>query len=503
MSYKKLTFNKIIRKNEFRALIGWRFQTLIFLTAIFFITFLCFGFARNAFEQVNELKNDPLSNWINIKFTGKSETALRELYEELEVGLLKDTFMIKNADFYTSSSFSFLLKSHTIGLTYDYRTIDPMSPIVEDLVNEFNIEENARYYTGSISATLQENPKGLIVTRNLLEKLGYGNEKVEQVDVICTNTFLCNYLDSAPEKQDTFTLKIMVEDLDLKQALALRDDIGALLGFDFYGNIIPEPDTVFFPDTVLTWHFDIPDEGLKLPAMEKFRLISEKLPILKQKNFGYYADFELNPDCSTENQIQDYLALDFQRLDRIRDFDRYIKEAFGVSMNMETLEQRENYLFIGNLALASILLVIVFCVFSLTLYISETFKNHILKVKKNLGNLMALGASNNELISLYLGVALKIMIYAILIAFIASFLLGWLFETYFLDKLVVLQQDVNYFNLLNSWLVIFIVLIVVIALLMTFLTIRRILKVSPGDLIYERDNVVNTRNGNSKRPRSA
>jgi hypothetical protein len=519
MSYKNLTFSKLIRRNEFRALIGWRYQALIFLSTILFFTFLCFGFAWNAREQVRKLSKNPLSNWVNIKFTGRYESALNQLYRELENGSVKESYMIRNADFYTSGGFTFLNKSHKKSEVFDYRTIDPASPIVEDLVNKINLEVN--YYPGTVSETLDTMPEGLIVTRNLLEQLGYRDEKIhhlflllssdsttwkvmalpivaivnglpEQVEVVCTNRFLCNKNTASFYWKDIGSFKLLIEDIDKEQAVTIREEIANLLGIEYEGNITAPRDTIFLPDTVVIWRFYIPDEGLAMSNNEKFSLIKEKVLLLQDKHFGFYTAFEMDRDCNNSGQFQDYLAVDFQRLDKIRDFDHYIKENFGVSINMETLTQRENYLFIGNLALAAILMVIVFCVFSLTLYISETFKNHILKVKKNLGNLMALGASNNDLIRLYVLVALKMLVYAIIIAFVISFAFGWVFEEYILERLIVLQAGEDYFNLLNPWLILFIILILFIALLMTFLTISRILKVSPGDLIYERNNMGNT-----------
>jgi ABC-type antimicrobial peptide transport system permease subunit len=286
--------------------------------------------------------------------------------------------------------------------------------------------------------------------------------------------------------QNEFVLDLVVEKVNNQQFINIMLDISKELEYEDISYF--STDTIeVISDSLITWSLKIPDEGLSISKQEKLSRIQD-LPSLQGVHYGPFYDYEIDTNCNSEGHYHDYLAVEFEQLDKIRDFSSYIKDEFGVSMNMETLIQRENYLFVGNLAIAAILMVIVFSIFSLTLYISETFKNHILKVKKNLGNLMALGASNNELISLYLRVAFRMLLYAILIAFAIGYVSGELFEKYILGNLMVLQEGENYFSLLNSWLGLFIFLIISIALLMTFVTIKRILKVSPGDLIYERDH---------------
>jgi len=124
---------------------------------------------------------------------------------------------------------------------------------------------------------------------------------------------------------------------------------------------------------------------------------------------------------------------------------------------------------------------------SVTIYISGTIRNHLERIKKNLGNFLAFGVKNDTLIRLYIVVALRILITAMAPAFILSMICGEFFEKYILDGVLILEQGQNYFSLFNIWFLYFVLIILLIAVSRTLFSVRNILKHTPGDLVYERD----------------
>jgi hypothetical protein len=451
-----------------------------------------------------------MSKWVNIPFLEADRRTLSNLKNKLSDSTFKKDFLIRDSYFYNKVGFTFLNRNGERTRYFQARTIDKKSLIVKELLSGKNLIAN--YINDPDTNVFEARPEGIVVTQQFLNKLGFKDQKVsylylditddyyylpvpiiavvkelpELASVVCSKSFLCNrYHNQTWRQRDTVYLSFLVQNITKSQARSLRKNIADKLEIEDVLNIMMDT-IVSVTDSTFNYFFDIGYEGINLPKKEKLKRVAA-IPGLENIIYGEYFKLVADPDCDDEELSHDYLALEFEKLDKIMDFARYIEESTKVSMNMETRKQRENYLFIGNLALAALLMVIVFSVFSLSLYISETFKNHILKVKKNLGNLMALGASNNELIILYLQVALRMLIYAILSAFVLAYISGELFEKYILGKLLVLQQDQDYFSLLNSWVLIFIAILIVIALFMTLLTIKRILKASPGDLIYERD----------------
>jgi hypothetical protein len=139
------------------------------------------------------------------------------------------------------------------------------------------------------------------------------------------------------------------------------------------------------------------------------------------------------------------------------------------------------------MALGAIIMVLLLSIVSVTIYISSTIRNHLERIKKNLGNFLAFGVKNSILISLYIVVAFRILITAMIPAILFAFVSGELFEKYVLGKVLVLDKGQDYFSLTNIWFVAFILLILFIAVIRTYFSVRNILKHTPGDLVYERD----------------
>jgi succinate dehydrogenase hydrophobic anchor subunit len=77
---------------------------------------------------------------------------------------------------------------------------------------------------------------------------------------------------------------------------------------------------------------------------------------------------------------------------------------------------------------------------------------------------------------------------AMIPAVIAAYCFGEFFEFFILGKLLVVDGSQDYFSIANTWFVLFLLLILVVAVFRTWLSVRKILKQSPGNLIYERDH---------------
>ena len=184
----------------------------------------------------------------------------------------------------------------------------------------------------------------------------------------------------------------------------------------------------------------------------------------------------------------DYLAVEFSKLDKIKDFSEYIKNRYNISMNMETVTQRQNYLFSLNISLGAIILVLILAVFSIVIFISNTLKNHLDRVKRNLGNFLAFGTNGNKIIGIYIIVVLKILLVSSIISLILAYFSGELFDRYLLKNILILEGNQDFFSLFNIWLVLFMIVVFTVAVLKTLITVMLLVRQSPGDLIYERKN---------------
>jgi len=184
----------------------------------------------------------------------------------------------------------------------------------------------------------------------------------------------------------------------------------------------------------------------------------------------------------------DYLSVEFGKLDRIRDFAAFIRDRYNVSMNMETLTQRQNYLFSLNMSLGVIILVLILSALAIVLFLSDTLKNHLDRIRRNLGNFLAFGTSPGRIITIYIRVVAELLLVSTVIAFVMAWATGELFDRHLLRQVLILEGDQDYFSLFNTWMALFVPGIFVVAVTKATITVSLLVRQPPGDLIYERVN---------------
>ena len=103
----------------------------------------------------------------------------------------------------------------------------------------------------------------------------------------------------------------------------------------------------------------------------------------------------------------------------------------------------------------------------------------------NLGTFKAFGLSKQKARGVYFQIIIRFLAACLLLAGITAFALGLLADAMLSAKFSV-EQGVSYFNLLHPYTLIILGVIMVTALVTSWLTISKILSKSPGDLIYNR-----------------
>ena len=125
---------------------------------------------------------------------------------------------------------------------------------------------------------------------------------------------------------------------------------------------------------------------------------------------------------------------------------------------------------------------IVFAVVCIILFIVNLLQSYFQKVKRNLGTFKAFGISNRELITVYV----LIMIATILVAIVISLAIS-LFIQEILPLLGVLKDGkYDFLSLWSSKTFCSIAIIIVSSVVTVYVVMHKLLKLSPGDLIYDR-----------------
>ncbi|MCX6304028.1 MAG: hypothetical protein NT040_03580 [Bacteroidetes bacterium] len=506
---KNKSFRSVLVSNEYKALKGKYNSTIVYLFVILFIIFLAFGFAKSTLNYQHKLAGDPFSNWINLNYHAGTRDSLRSLNEQILLAPFRKKFHIKSAYFYNKGMVPVLTRSRGNSvIQYEARTIDPQSGLVKDLLTS---GVRAKYFPDSVGNAFDYEPNGVIISRKLLVDAGLDQRSISFIqvstpagdlvpvpvlavvdelpdmsDIVYTNLFYCKTMNTGFYDRENAYYRIFVEDMDTAGILRVLDELYKELE-------ICDPSTVQTTvlktgnNSVLTWKIEIGLQEINIPPTVRNRKLAD-LVSLKNHHYGQFYELSKDTACDNSSFFHDYLAIEFIDLEKIKDFSGYLRQKLSLQLNLEVLSDRENYLYTGNIAFGSIILLMALSVITLSIYISGIIRNHLLKIKKNLGNFLAFGIKNSTLIRLYIQVVVKILVTAIIPAFLLALICGELFEKFLLGKLLVLDNGQDYFSLLNSWFAFFLVLILFVALLRTFISVKKILKHTPGDLVYDRDS---------------
>ena len=165
-SKEKKSLQKIIRQNEFKALKVTRYSTVLYLLFILWISFLCFGFSKSAFNYQEKLSRDPFSNWVNIVYNHSTEKGLKQLMRTAEEdSSLISKFHINHLFYYSRWRwFTRPNRPDPFPELIQCRSIDQNAGVIKSLLKKENIVRINVPDKVPIDSLFQFEPNGLIVT---------------------------------------------------------------------------------------------------------------------------------------------------------------------------------------------------------------------------------------------------------------------------------------------------------------------------------------------------
>jgi ABC-type antimicrobial peptide transport system permease subunit len=157
-----------------------------------------------------------------------------------------------------------------------------------------------------------------------------------------------------------------------------------------------------------------------------------------------------------------------------------------IEVDESQIKDKENFNFLSTIAKIISYLVIIFGSVTVSLFVFNLLKMHLNKVKMNIGTFMAIGLGNKESRNIYFAIIGLFIIVGLAASFLFAWAVGYGINKFFVPKLNVEKDVTNYFNLLSVTTVIAIAIFLISSMLVSWITINRILSKSPGDLIYNR-----------------
>ena len=514
---------KLLAQRESKVVLGKYYSNMWVLVIVFIATFVSIAFSNGSMTYLEEKMNDPFTNWVDIPNDAES-SQFDSFKSVLEANDTRERFCIKNVQFDLYRSLS--LFKNDLSTSYYLRCRyfgDMHSDIVRAILAEDNIVNRCVVETSKLS----NNTPGIIMTQDAVERIGYSIDNLPAyVDYLAYNenagelygaSLYNEYFLPMPlpllavvkrlpsnldfiassrlysamtEPEFLFTLEEHPEYLENALFSVAKDykdtfeeNIAALSSSD----TVPSLEVYAAPDGLLDnirgWRDDIIYQvyvGDGFVSSEEYYRVCECIKEICDKNavkrIYPYADYNANSPTGA------YLSVNFASLDSIRSFEKFAKDNYGVRVDMSLVNSKENFNAVSVMANILSWAMIIFSIICIVMFIVNMLQSYFQKVKRNMGTFKAFGINSAELIRVYVFIMLVIVIVAILIALGVS----WIAELTMPLFGVVREGGFNYLSLWNEKTMWSIAIIVFSTVMTVCLVMNKLLKQTPGDLIYDR-----------------
>ncbi len=539
MNRSQKSFYELFYKRELNPLLGKRKINLFVLVLMLFIAFTAIGFAKGSLDYLEYKMKDPFINWVNVLPGGKSSFEIQMIIDELNSEKIKQEYQLRSALGYNRFQLNFypydeVVSSYLTGVLdtnniygFPGRTLHLEDPVIQEVFRPNN------YITGNKFNNQLD--IGLAVTEEMLQNLNYpSNTKYIWIDVPALDP-------KQGMKQMRVAVPIPVRAVVrvlpgltsfasspyfFQQRMRVGDnpfnplqDTRMLLSF--YGtqhevNSFMEKLTEYLQTADDMQGYNLSyvwtESNLYANAEESFlvylRFLSRNiskpemdhifLSLYNARQLANYQEqvfrmYDYHGNLSSRVSQQwnyDRISLHFYNLDHLREFSVMLSNQHQIEVDMAQIESRENYYFVSQLTEIISFVLIAFSIISVLLFTSHLLKKHLDSIKRNLGTFKAFGLLNSLLINIYVRLVLSIFGFATILALIISAIFGYSGGMRLVLGLFGEQIEHGlYFSLLSVYLIFTVLLLIVFAIVVVRVITIKILNRTPGDLIYEREQV--------------
>lgn len=523
-------YQKLLMRREGSSVTGRHAVNLWLLVIVLTTTFLAIAFSAGSIAYLNEKMNDPFTNWVNISTFGTSKS---EGENYIDISALKDTLNEESI----RQRFGFdgwqteVLSSINID-TKDGKSYFPCSTLYyedmsSDLIKAVLSEENVVEQFAISPDSIGNSSIGLISTLENLEKLGY---RIDDIP---------SYLGYHSHSPGADTLGFHITETSYGRAplplLAVvrrlpmnMEMIGSkYLFMSYHSGSSHMPFNLNDRDYARELRFFVPDgmdfsqekvNGILPSALRPYvsnvqqsekrvqdRLHNwckgkvwmvylrdasvpyDEIGKIEQSILDAYASqkvdrvyyYKLDETYSSTSSLYDnIISVHFTRLDSIRAFESYVKRKAGFQIEITQVKSKENFNAVSVMAIVLSAAMLIFSIVSIIIFIVNMMQSYFQKVKRNLGTFKAFGLSTGGLIKVYVLIIMGIVCTALAIAMV----IVWIIQT----TLPLRDGQFGYLQLWNEMTLWAVIIIIASALISVIIVMQRLLRQTPGDLIYDR-----------------
>ena len=521
----------LLMRRESYVVMGRKAINLWLLVAVLFATFLAIAFSAGSMSYLDEKMNDPFTNWVNITRKGANLEAISKMKPILEADSTMEHFLFDNVRTEITESRDMVSITEKVPLFSIIFYEDMHSDLIAAVLSPQNVIDDMAICVDSID----ERSMGVVMTLDALQELGYNKENIPAFvdchevgeDTLGFHVLsrleygsaffraplpLLAVVKRLPMNKEMLASKYLREQFRAHSLNMTEEDYARKMRFfvpTSIGNFNKDSLAKSVPDSLKnTLYVGYAEERVQR------RFSSWKEGMIVSVEVGYpgtplsvvnsverdilhrYAEkgvervydyresnraFERSGRSGTDDDV---ISVHFNRLDSIRSFEQFVKDVSESQLQIEMTQvnSKENFNSVSIMATILTLALLLFSIVSIIIFIVNMMQSYFQKVKRNLGTFKAFGISTMELIRVYVAIIVGIVLAALVMALTAT----WTVELVLRLCGIVKEGGAPHLILWNDNTLWAIAIILASTVVSVLVVMRRLLRQTPGNLIYDR-----------------
>lgn len=506
---------------ESSSVLGSRYSNLWLLTAVLTFTFFAIAFSNASLDYLSYKMDDPFINWVDIK----NEYGGGDFYG-LEAALKDEDIMQKyhygsyQSDYYFTYMFYGKGDDNIQYLRCRFFQ-DIRTSLVESILSDGNVVNGWRIKE---LESVDRNTIGFIITEEAMRKLGFSkapafidyqryspgadeygfrlyDDKFVRVPVpvlavvkrLPGNVDMISgtYFFQQDFNDNTYPFNLCKDEYAGNLMYFISDDIdpdkfrAAVSGISSsYTDACLETylDDCYLPNAVpfMPGRFvRIECDGEDLPYETWGAVNGSILGKYHGKDVYRVFDYDFTDHPVTNKS---FISVHFDDLDRIKEFENYVKDTFKVKIEMSQIVSKENFNAVSIMGNVLSWAIIIFSIVCIVLFSVNMLVSYFHKVKKNLGTFKAFGIGTRDLTNIYA----MIMTAMVIASVVLSLSFVWICQGLLAVSGVLKDGSFGWLSLWSGKTLWTVAIIVGASVCTVYAVMNILLKSTPGDLVYGR-----------------
>ncbi len=513
---------KLLSRRERKEVLGRNNANLWLLIVVITVTFLSIAFSNASMQYLSDRMDDPFTNWVDIDFRSKDNPQV--ILDSLRNENVMERFGYNNVQKQDAQPIQFYRNNDNVAYIYT-RLFENFN---NDLINAVLSPDNIISDSYISPDSMPSETVGVIINAKGLADLGYTAKTcppylnffcfsfgADSLGIELTDWRYAKapipvlaVVKRLPGAYNMLATKLFYDNtydngtINLSRPEYLKDMV-YFVGDNDYDEFIkrlPE----MMPDSLsnkFMTYTDAPSTSSIKPGASGHIVEINPFGYSQSDNLMIYRDIESriadafqdkdvhriykytygkSSDYSS-GQIADFLSINFNRLDKIKEFSEYMR-GLGVTVDMAQVNAKDNFSAVSVMANILSWAMILFSIVCIVLFIVNMLQSYFQKVKRNMGTFKAFGLSSAKLIGVYVLMLLRIIVLAIIVALAVA----WIIEITLPLLGIVKDGSYSYLSLWSLKTVMSALTMIAATVITVYVVIRSLLRRTPGDLIYDR-----------------